>query len=282
VPRQTAARKLRRRERGSLNPDEIMAAAFELAEQVSIDNFSMPVLAKQLGISVTSIYWYFRKKEDLLNAMTDRARRQVVFDAPYVEASRWRESLRNHALNVRKTFLSSPVLCDLVLIRGALSAEARRLGVEGIEQAIGALVEAGFRPEDAYDIYSTVSLHVRGSIVLARLDQKIRDSGTGTHAVETWVDDLRAAPMMAKITAKGHRFGVANDNNFEYGLDCILDRAERLLEERTTAANGRRPTTGRAKSTTARSKSTAARATTNTARATGVKTSGPRRRNAVG
>lgn len=31
---------------------------------------------------MTSIYWYFRKKDDLLNAMTDRALSKYVFATP--------------------------------------------------------------------------------------------------------------------------------------------------------------------------------------------------------
>src|SRR5215469_8682582 len=136
VAKQATADKRQRRERGSINPDDIISGAFELAEQVSIDNLSMPLLGKHLGVGVTSIYWYFRKKDDLLNAMTDRALRKYVFATPYVEAGNWRESLRNHARMMRKTFLSSPILTDLILIRGALSSKARRLGVEQMERAI--------------------------------------------------------------------------------------------------------------------------------------------------
>ena len=33
----------------------------------------MPGLAQHLDVGVTSIYWYFRKKEELLNAMNDVA-----------------------------------------------------------------------------------------------------------------------------------------------------------------------------------------------------------------
>ena len=73
--------------------DDIISGAFELAEQVSIDSLSMPLLGKHLGVGVTSIYWYFRKKDDLLNAMTDRALSRYVFATPYVEASDWRETL---------------------------------------------------------------------------------------------------------------------------------------------------------------------------------------------
>lgn len=146
VAKQATADKRQRRERGSINPDDIITGAFELAEQVSIDNLSMPLLGKHLGVGVTSIYWYFRKKDDLLNAMTDRALRKYVFATPYVEASDWRETLRNHARSMRKTFIGNPILCDLILIRSALSPKAARLGVQEIEKAIAGLVEAGLSP----------------------------------------------------------------------------------------------------------------------------------------
>src|SRR3569832_1880820 len=97
VAKQATAEKRQRRERGSINPDDIIKGAFALAEQVGIDNLSMPLLGKRLGVGVTSIYWYFRKKDDLLNAMTDRALRQYVFATPYDEAKKKRETLRNHA-----------------------------------------------------------------------------------------------------------------------------------------------------------------------------------------
>ena len=59
----------RRRERGSISVDEIINGAFEVATEVSIDNLSMPQLARHLDVGVTSIYWYFRKKDELLDAV---------------------------------------------------------------------------------------------------------------------------------------------------------------------------------------------------------------------
>src|SRR6201988_4513846 len=139
VAKQPAAEKRQRRERGSINPDDIIKGAFELAEEGGIDNLSMTLLGKHLGVGVTIIYWYFRKKDDLLNAMTDRALRQYVFATPYVEAKDWRETLRNYARTMRKAFMGNPILCDLILIRSALSPRAARLGVQEIEKAIDGL-----------------------------------------------------------------------------------------------------------------------------------------------
>ncbi|EUA23030.1 bacterial regulatory s, tetR family protein [Mycobacterium xenopi 4042] len=117
MAKQAVAEKRQRRERGSISVDEILNGAFEVAEQVSIDNLSMPLLAKHLDVGVTSIYWYFRKKEDLLDAMTDRALGQYDFATPFVEGRNWRESLHDHAHKMRQTFRANPVLCDLILIR---------------------------------------------------------------------------------------------------------------------------------------------------------------------
>jgi len=233
VAKPATAEKRQRRERGSINPDDIINGAFELAEELGIDNVSMPLLGKHLGVGVTSIYWYFRKKDELLNAMTDRALKQYVFATPYVEAKDWRETLRNHARSIRKTFLGNPILCDLILIRSALSPRAAKLGAAAVEKAIESLIEAGLSPEDAFDTYSAVSMHVRGSVVLQRLYDKNRSSDGFE---ERMVLDTENTPLLARLTDDDHRIGAPDDRNFEYGLDCILDHAERLIEQASTKA----------------------------------------------
>lgn len=264
MAKQATADKRQRRERGSINPDDIISGAFELAEQVSIDNLSMPLLGKHLGVGVTSIYWYFRKKDDLLNAMTDRALSKYVFATPYVEASDWRETLANHARLMRKTFMGNPILCDLILIRAALSPKAARMGAQEMEKAVSNLVEAGLSPEDAFDTYSAVSVHVRGSVVLQRLYEKNQSSDIGPRAIEDAVSiDPEKTPLLAQITRIGHRLAAPDEPNFEYGLTCILDHASRLIEE-GKASKGAKPAPARqrkpAKSATTRGRTKAAAA----------------------
>lgn len=233
--------KRQRRERGSINPDDIIEGAFRLAEEIGTDNLSMPLLGKHLGVGVTSIYWYFRKKDDLLNAMTDRALREFAVATPYVEAADWRRTLGNHARDMRKSFLSNPILSDLVLIRSALSQRAAQLGVQEVELAVENLVQAGLTPEQAFDAYSAVSLHVRGSVVLQRLYEKNRASGGGPGDFgETMVYDAEAAPLLTQVTREGHRIGAADDPNFEYGLNCILDNVERQITEGRKSVKSRK------------------------------------------
>jgi AcrR family transcriptional regulator len=149
----------------------------------------MPLLGKHLGVGVTSIYWYFRKKDDLLNAMTDRALGKYVFATPYVEANDWRDTLRNHARLMRKTFMGNPILCDLILIRAALSPKAARVGAQEMEKAIANLVEAGLSPEDAFDTYSAMSLPTpREKPVVGRRNahhRRCRRRRPGNHPVDS-------------------------------------------------------------------------------------------------
>ncbi|HEY9313763.1 TetR/AcrR family transcriptional regulator [Williamsia sp.] len=231
MAKQNAPEKRQRRERGSIDPDDIIEGAFELAEEVSIDNLSMPLLGKHLGVGVTSIYWYFRKKDDLLNAMTDRALKRYVFATPFLEASDWRETLSRHAHSMRETFLGNPILCDLILIRANLSPKVAQLGSPPIESAVANLVDAGLPLDDAFDTYSAVALHVRGSVVLARLQQKQKAADPESRAYyEHLVITPETTPNLAEGIKRGHSVGAPDDKNFDYGLDCILDHASRLIE----------------------------------------------------
>lgn len=162
-----------RRARGSLTEDAIVETAFAIAADSSIEELSIPLVAKSLDVGVTSIYWHVRNKSELLDAMTDRALRRSGLPA-FVESDDWRESLKAHARGVRQTFLGNPVLTDLILIRGALSPMARRLGAQETEKAIASMIRAGLDEQTAEVTYAAVSELVRGSILLERLAQKHR------------------------------------------------------------------------------------------------------------
>jgi AcrR family transcriptional regulator len=200
----------RRRERGSISVDEIVNGAFEIASEVSLENFSMPQLARHLDVGVTSIYWYFRKKDELLDAMTDRALARYEFTVPAIDASNWRASLRDHARRMRGQFLDDPVLCDLVLIRGHYGMRALHGALHEIERPIAALVEAGLTPEQAVETYGAISVHTRGSVVLQRLQQM-----------------TEGFPAQR---ADNRYIGFADDIDFDFILDSILDYAEELID----------------------------------------------------
>jgi len=117
-----------------------------------------------------------------------------------------------------------------------------------VEKAIASLVEAGLSAEDAFDTYSAVSVHVRGSVVLQRLRDKNRAADEGPSDIEeSMTIDPESTPLLAQGTAKGHHIGAADEKNFEFGLECILDYASRLID-----GGGDRPAKAPRKAATAR------------------------------
>ncbi|MGW5076898.1 TetR/AcrR family transcriptional regulator [Rhodococcus sp. NPDC004095] len=235
--------KRQRRERGSIDPEDIIAGAFELAEQVSLDNLSMPMLGKHLGVGVTSIYWYFRKKDDLLNAMTERAVARYIGAVSVPEDGDWRDRLTAFARGMRATFLANPILIDLILIRSTLSPTHGQLGARYIERIVADLVDAGLPLPEAFDTFAAVQLHVRGSVVLARLGDKAKAADPNSHA---YYEDLRITaedtPLLAEAAAQGRSGAAPDDSNFEYGLECILDHAASAIgAQRPPAKASRRP-----------------------------------------
>jgi AcrR family transcriptional regulator len=229
MAKSVAADGRRRRERGSISVDEILNGAFDVAAQVSVDNLSMPALAQHLEVGVTSIYWYFRKKDDLLNAMADRALGECDFTTPSIDADNWCESLREHARTMRRTFLSSPITCDLILIRGAFGIGAARSAFKRTEQPVAALVHAGLSPDDAFRTYAAIAVHVRGAVVMERLHDKmtgVRQEGTS----QDKVIDAERTPLISHVVRKGHRLGMADDINFEFILNSILEHAGALID----------------------------------------------------
>lgn len=148
VPNEKRQTTRHRRKRGSISADEIVEGAFAVARRRSLDQLSMPRLAEHLGVGVTSLYWYFRKKSDLLGAMTDVAVDRFLARMPAVRTEdSWQRAMLEHFTAQRTVHREDEVLSDLLLTRtSSYGAEATRRTMELIEAMVGKLVDAGFTP----------------------------------------------------------------------------------------------------------------------------------------
>ena len=228
--------KPKRRPRGSLDVEDIITGAFELAEDVSLSGLSMPVVARQLGVPLTSIYWHFRKKEDLLDAMTDRAIKQYHFTTPFEGGgAAWQDALRNHFRKMRAVFQENPLLCELVLMRsGELSPDATHASVDNLEKVVNTMVDdAGFKPDEALTVYLALSAHTRGTAMIERLNAAQQQAGRRRVTGVT-----TEHPLLNQLETKGHTIV---DVEFEFTLDAIIARAEHVLASAPTRTAARRP-----------------------------------------
>ena len=67
-----------RRERGSLNRDEILAAALGIIQTEGPESLSMRRIARELGCSVASPYAHFESQEEIIRTLIARGERRLT------------------------------------------------------------------------------------------------------------------------------------------------------------------------------------------------------------
>ena len=232
-----------RRQRGSISAAEIVQGAFDVARGISLDKLSMPNLAEHLDVGVTSIYWYFRKKEDLLNAMTDVAVDNYIRALPDVSNQPWQEALRQHFTELRVVFQKDQTLCDLIMIRtSTYSKEATRRVFEVVESLLELMIAQGFTPEDAFQCQATASVYARGMIIHDRI-LKLSNAPTLEDGRQSRMIDWSSMPILAALVDQYSLTGTG-DEDFQFGLDRLICGFESLLAQRRRGrapAQRRRP-----------------------------------------
>jgi AcrR family transcriptional regulator len=100
-----APRTDRRRQQGDDTRERILDAAVEVATERGYDGTSMAMIAKRAGASMSSIYWHFSDKDDLLAAVIQRSFEAWSADGPGISAA-------------------APVATDRDLLVGRMAAQA--------------------------------------------------------------------------------------------------------------------------------------------------------------
>jgi AcrR family transcriptional regulator len=142
-----------------------------VATEIGLDELSMSRVAQEIQVGVTSLYWYFRSKEELLNALTEEAVRVVDEAMPNLSGLAWDEHVVQYWTAYRRILRTQPLLADLTVHRvtnipGA--PQATRLHLTRMNRELTVLIDAGFSPEAALRAYATLAGFTRGTIQTAR------------------------------------------------------------------------------------------------------------------
>lgn len=220
-----------RRPRGSISAEEIIAGAFEVANRTSLSQLSMASLAKHLDVGVASMYWYFRKKEDLLDAMTELASEEYHAATPSVRADNWQDALRKHFRKMHQTFQNQPVVVELFLLRartGQLSPVSIRATANKLDVVITEMVDAGFTPPDALEVYLSLLAHVCGA---AMLEHHGVFSGDGGGGPRSDTNSALTAPLFQELSEKGRRIDDVEETTFDFTFEAILSHAQKMITD---------------------------------------------------
>jgi len=201
----------------------VLRAAVVLADAGGIESLSMRKLGQKVGVEAMSLYNHVANKDDILDGMVD-----VVFseiDLPSNEAD-WKAAMRRRAISAREALAMHPWAIGLMESRATPGPATLRHH----DSVLARLRDSGFSIQLAAHAYSAMDSYIYGFA----LQQITMPSGTGERGAELAQAFLGQFPakeyphLAEMITDHVMKPGYDYANEFEFGLDLILDGLERL------------------------------------------------------
>ena len=220
----TTAKRVARR-RPALTRERVLRAAISLADRGGIESLSMRKLGDRVGVEAMSLYNHVRNKEDLLDGMVDVVFSEIDLPSAGVE---WRTAMRQRATSLRQVLLRHPWANGLMESRTAPGPANLRHH----DAVLGSLRSAGFSVEMAAHAYSILDGYIYG-FTLTELTLPFRKPGDVARVAGNIVERFRAGdyPHLAEMAVeRAMKPGYAYGDEFEYGLDLILDGIKRALD----------------------------------------------------
>ena len=222
-----------------LTRERVLHAAVALADASGSETLSMRKLGEALGVEAMSLYNHVANKEDLLDGMID-----VVFaeiDLPTGWAD-WRAAMRQRAISARRVLSRHGWAIGLMESRSSPG----RATLRHHDAVIGCLRDAGFSIELAAHAFSVLDSYIYGFALQERslpFPTPEQTAGLAQDILASFPADRY--PHLAELTAR-HVLqpGYDHGDEFEFGLDLILDGLERIRKgRRVTGAglNGEQP-----------------------------------------
>jgi AcrR family transcriptional regulator len=214
--------------RTALTRERVLRAAISLADRDGIESLSMRKLGQKLGVEAMSLYNHVRNKVDMLDGMVDLVFSEIDLPASGVD---WRTAMRKRAISARQVLLRHPWAIGLMESRATPGPATLRHH----DSVLGSLRTAGFSIDMAAHAYSVLDGYIYG-FTLTELTLPFSNSGETARVAEiaeTILEDFRPGeyPHLAEMavdraTKPGYNYG----DEFEYGLDLILDGIKRARE----------------------------------------------------
>jgi AcrR family transcriptional regulator len=223
----TQARREAKR-RPALTRERILRAAISLADRDGIESLSMRKLGHQLGVEAMSLYNHVRNKVDMLDGMVDVVFSEIDLPASAVE---WRIAMRKRAISARQALLRHPWAIGLMESRATPGPATLRHH----DSVLGSLRTAGFSVDMAAHAYSILDGYIYG-FTLTELTLPF-SSSDGVAGVAEVAGNILAGfrpneyPHLAEMAVdRAMKPGYNYGDEFEYGLDLILDGIERVRD----------------------------------------------------
>jgi AcrR family transcriptional regulator len=179
----------------------ILAATRELIDAGGVESLTLRRLAVRCGIGTTTLYGYFRSKDELLGALADQLFEEITLPP---EGLRPFERIRALMASIYRVMVAYPELAQIIAERPTPGATAPNL----LRVIVRAFDEAGLDARQTQVAHDVLAAYTNGFV--------LREAARSARA-----------PQLAELIAEIHEPGpvAASDETrgFMEGLDVILD-----------------------------------------------------------
>jgi AcrR family transcriptional regulator len=211
------------RSRSRLSRERVLLAALAQADVGGLEALSMRTLAEGLEVAPMALYRHVANKDDLIDGMVD-----VVFsevDLPSADGD-WKRAMRRRAISLRDVLLRHRWAIGLM--------ESRRnpgpASLRHHDAMIGSLRAGGFDLAMAAHAYSLLDSYIYG-FALTKMNLPFETEEQVAEVAQTMLEPFSPDDypnLVAFITEHAMQPGYDYADEFEYGLDLMLDGLERV------------------------------------------------------
>ncbi len=218
------------RPRPPLSRERVVLEAVALADENGIAALTMRRLADRLDVEPMSLYHHVASKDEILDGMVDVVFREIELPSTQAE---WKAAMRQRASSARDALRRHPWAVGRMESRATPGPATLRHH----DAVIGCLRHAGFTVEMTAHAFSAIDSYLYG-FAMQELNLPFTTPEETAVMAVTFLDQFPTAqyPHLAELTTEhvlqpGYDYG----DEFEYGLDLVLDGLERARRSTTTS-----------------------------------------------
>lgn len=214
----------------ALERERILDEALALLNEVGLDQFTTRRLAERLGVQQPALYWHFKSKAVLLDAVNEAILDRFHAHRSPSRGETWDAFTFAYARSFRTALRS---VRDGARINAGTRPTTRQFA--DAEAQLRTYVEAGFTAVEAFDCAICVARYVVG-FVLEEQDERERiDDGSGWDGDP--MADVAPFPLLSEALRPLFATGSINTEGvFEGGLRYMIDGMRASLEGRRRRA----------------------------------------------
>lgn len=213
--------------RPSLDRSTVVQAALKLLNRVGLDGLSTRSLAAELGVKSPALYWHFKNKQALLDAMADAMVAGAGMGPPR-PGEPWQAWLARRGHAYRTSLLAYRDSARIVTEAQALSPAT----IQSLNEELQAMVDLGFDAVQALRTITALTNYVDGFVLQ---EQSSRQPAANRPVTPESLAELfgegKAAPLLVAFAQGGSPY---SEESFAYGLHALIEGCAAALHRHTS------------------------------------------------